>query len=150
MCATPASRQGALLAIQRGRHAEFTVTAARWLSAPSIVHLRTTGACESRLWIQEPFVVDGLPIGIAASRSVQRDCLPGIDIHFDRSLAWLSVYDQHGIVVGMGKILDRPVHPCRKVVLIGLLQRQIVAWSEVYSKPFAPTTVSCDVARAVS
>ena len=82
---------GRALAIQSGRHADFTVTAASCSSAPSIVTSAPREPVSPASGYNEPFVVDGLPVRIVASRSVQRDLLPSIDIHLDRSLAGLTV-----------------------------------------------------------
>ena len=99
------------------------------------------------LGIEEPLEAQPVAVGIARPAGVKRDRLSHLGVDDDRRGARPAVHHDHRVVVGLGVTLHRPVHAGGEVVLVAFRHRQIVAWSEEYGLPSAPTTASCELSR---
>ena len=81
-------------------------------------NIRTVGPRQPRFRVGEPFVRKSLPlIGIACPGRIQLDGLSFDGFYLDRRSACVAVHHHAWVMVRMGKIFDRPIHPRRKVVL---------------------------------
>src|SRR5215467_15016763 len=93
--------------------------------------VRGVTSAKARFRVVPPFEMYGLSVRIASSGRADFNVVSFLTFQLDDACAARTVDDDGGIVICVLEIANSPIHSRRKIVLIAVRQRQIVAWSDV-------------------